>query len=411
MRYKNTKKSVPEITKELNVDAVVEGAVVRSGSRVRLSVQMVTPSPERHLWADEYEGDIRDVLDVQREAAHDLGSKIGAKVTAPSGVSSRSEKPLDPETYETYLRARHFLARRNAESMKKALAYFQQVVDRDPQYGPAYAGLAVAYDLLGSYEVLPPEISFPKAKEFASKALQLDKSLAEAYTARALAASFWEFNWSAADQDFRRAIALDRSSALAHHWYAENWINIGKADRALAEIKLARELDPLSLAVNGTLARVYRDARQFGKALEQCRKTLDLDPNFAMGHWCLGQVYIGEHRYAAAIQELELANTLGTTPLLLRDLAWAYAAVGNKPKAKAILDSLMGKAQPEYMSPYSIGVVHAALGEKDEAFRWLERAFAERDCQITYLALDPELDSLRSDPRFQGLVERLHIPG
>jgi tetratricopeptide (TPR) repeat protein len=284
------------------------------------------------------------------------------------------------------------------------------VVERDPQYGPAYAGLALAYDVLGSYEVLPPEKSFPNAKSFASRALQLDNTLAEAYTARAMAASFWEFNRSAADKDFQRAIALDPSSELVHHAYAEHLINIDKADRAVAEMKLARELDPLSLAVNGTLGRVYRDARQFGEALKQCRKTLDLDPNFAMGHWCLGQVYIGEHRYAAAIQELELANTLGTTPLLLRDLAWAYAAVGNRAKAKAILDRLMRKAQSEYMSPYSIGVVHASLGEKDAAFRWLERAFAERDCHVTYLALDPEVDPLRSDPRIKGLLERLHIP-
>ncbi len=407
MRYKDTKRSVPEIAKELNVDSVVQGSVERSGSRVRISVQLVTPSAKRHLWADMYEGDIRDVLDLQGKAARDLSSEIGAKVT--SAASPRSGKRPGPETYETYLRARHFLARRDAESMKKALAYFQRVVEREPEYGPAYAGLAITYDVLGSYEVLRPENSFPKAQEAASKALQLDNTLAEAYAARAMASSFWEFDWSAADLDFRRAIALDGNSALAHHWYAENWISIGKPDRALAEMKLARELDPLSLAVNGTLGRVYRDARKFGEALEQCRKTLDLDPNFTMGHWCLGQVYIGEHRYEAAIQELELANTLGATPLIDRDLAWANAAVGNKAKAKAILHGLVGKARSEYLSPYSIAVVHAALKENDDAFRWLERAFIERDCHVTYLALDPEVDPLRSDPRFKASLERLKI--
>ncbi len=181
-------------------------------------------------------------------------------------------------------------------------------------------------------------------------------------------------------------------------------------DASAAEMKRARQLDPLSLVVNATLGRVYRDARQYVQALGQCRKTLDLDPNIPIGHWCLGQVYIGEHRYAPAIQELELAKALGTTPLIIRDLAWVYAAVGNKTKANAILDGLMQKAQPEYMSPYSIGVIHAALGQKDDAFRYLNRAFAERDSQITYLALDPELDPLRSDPRFEGLLEQLHIP-
>lgn len=403
MRYKNTKKLVPQITRELNVDAVVEGAVLRSGSRIRLSVQLIVPFPERHLWTDVYEGDIRDVLNFQREAAQELGSKIGAKVTARPALSSGSDKRLDPQTYESYLRARYFLARRNARAMKKALDYFQSVLQRDPEYAPAYAGLALTYDLLGSYEVVPPEKSFPNARSFASRALQLDNTLAEAYTARAMATSFWELNWSAADLDFQRAIALDPNSELVHHVYAEHLININKADRAVAEMKRARELDPLSLVVNATLGRVYRDAHRYVQALEQCRKTLELDPNIAMGHWCFGQAYIGEHRYGAAIQELERANTLGTTPLILRDLAWAYAAVGNKEKANAILAGLMRKTQSEYMSPYSIGVVDAALGEKDKAFEYLERAFAERDCHIAYLALDPELDPLRSDVRFRVL--------
>jgi tetratricopeptide (TPR) repeat protein len=299
---------------------------------------------------------------------------------------------------------------RNTETMKKALAYFQEVLHRDPEYAPAYAGLAFAYGVMGTYEVLSPENSFPNAKSFATRALQLDNTLAEAYTARAIAASFWEFNWSAAEQDFQRAMALDPSSEAAHHFYAEHLVNIDKGDRAVIEMRRARELDPLSLVVNATLGRVYRDARRYEQALEQCGKTVELEPNMQMGHWCLGQAYIGEHRYAAAVRELELANTLGTTPLILRDLAWVYAAVGNKSKANAILDGLMRKVQSEYMSPYSIGVVHAALGKKDEAFRYLNRAFTERDSHITYLALDPEVDPLRSDLRFQGLIERLHIP-
>lgn len=410
MRYKNTKKPVPEITRELNVDAVVEGAVLRSGNRIRLSVQLVAPFPERHLWADVYEDDIRNVLDLEREAARDLGTKIGARVTAWPSPNSGSEKRLDPETYENYLRARHFLARRNAEAIRKAVGYFQTVLQRDPEYAPAYAGLALAYDVLGSYELLPPEKSFPNAKSFASRALQLDDTLAEAYTARAAAASYWEFNWSAAEHDFQRAITLDPSSELGHHWYAEHLINIGKADRAVAEMKRARDLDPLSLVVNTALGRVYGDAHRYVPALEQCRKALDLDPNIGMGHWCFGQVYIGQHRYTAAIQELERANTLGTTPLILRNLAWAYAAIGDKAKANAILASLTRKSPSQYMSSYSIGVVQAALGEKDEAFRNLERAFAERDGQITYLAFDPELDPLRSDPRFGRLLKRLHMP-
>ena len=175
-------------------------------------------------------------------------------------------------------------------------------------------------------------------------------------------------------------------------------------------MKRARELDPLSLAINGTLGRVYRDAGQYEEALHQCRQTVDLDPHFAMGHWCLGQVYVGKKLYAAAIAELELADRLGTTPLVVRDLGWAHAAAGNTARAREILEALKHTARSAYVSPYSIAAVHAALGEKDQAFRWLNRAYDQRDCQITYLALDPHVDPLRSDPRFPPLLARLHLP-
>jgi TolB-like protein/tetratricopeptide (TPR) repeat protein len=410
MHYKNSDKSPSTIARELNVDAMLEGSIARSGTRIRMTVQLVTPSSEHRFRPDVYEADARNMPDLPRHVARDIGSKLESRLGTRPAATPGSEKYPDPETYENYLRGRHFLAMRTAEAMKKAVGYFQQTLQSEPGYAPAYAGLAVAYDLLGTYEVLPSNESFPKAKQFASQALQLDNSLAEAYTARAMAASFWEFNWSAADQDFQRAIALDPNFALAHHWYGEHWISIGKAERAVAELKRARELDPLSLPINGTLGRVYRDAKQYDEAIRQCRKTLELDPHFAMGHWCLSQVYVGQQRYAAAIDELELANKLGTTPLVIRDLGWAYAASGNTAKAREILEALKHNGQSGGFSPYSVAAVHASLGEKDEAFRWLDKAYDERDSQITYLALDPELDPLRSDPRFPRLLERLHIP-
>jgi TolB-like protein/DNA-binding winged helix-turn-helix (wHTH) protein/Tfp pilus assembly protein PilF len=410
MRFKRTDRPLLEIGRELNVNAFVEGTVRRSGDRVRITVQLIRTSPEQHVWADAYEGDIRDVLSLQRDVAHNIAGNIEARLKPGQASFPHANKRLDPETYEDYLRGRHFLARRNAEAMSKALAYFRQAVQRDPQYAQAYAGLADTYDLLGSYEVLPPEESFPKAKEFAGKALQLDNTLSEAYAARAVAASFWEFDWAAADRDFQRALALDPSSAIAHHWYGEHFINIGKSERALSELKQARNLDPLSLPVNSTLGRVYRDARRYDEAVQQCRKTLELDPNFSMAHWCLGQAYLAEQQYAAAIPELELANRLGTTPLLACDLGYSYAAAGQTTKANAILHALMRKSQSAYVPPYLIAVLHGALGAKNEAFKWLEKAYHERDSHITYLSLDPEMDPLRSDPRFPPLLQRLHIP-
>jgi len=410
MQYKNTKKSLPEIARELNVDAVIEGTLLRSGNRVRLSVQLVIPSPERHVWAEVYEKELRDVLDLEDEVARDVGNKIRVRLNVQRDVKPRFEQRLDPAAYEDYLRGRHFLAQRNAEAMKKAAGYFQQVIKRGPQYAPGYSGLAVAYTLMGMYDVLPREQCVPKVKEFASLALERDPSLAEAYTARGAVADYWEFNWSAGEQDFQRAIALNPSFALAHQWYAEHFIGIGKGDRAVVEAERARELDPLSLHTNSMLGRVYRDAHQYEKALQQCRKTLELDPHFAGGHWCLAQVYVGEHRYAEAVDELKQAHALGTTPLILRDLAWAYASAGNTVRAKELLRALRGEPPGAYVSPYSIAVIDAALGEKDEAFQWLDRALQQGDGQITDLALDPEVDPLRSDPRFRPLLQRLHIP-
>jgi TolB-like protein/Tfp pilus assembly protein PilF len=406
MHYKNTTKSLREIARELNVDAVVEGAITRSGTRVRIMVQLVSPSPEQHLWADTYERDINDVLGLQRDVARDIGNRIQTKL-ASRPARSGGNKRLDPETYEIYLRGRHFLARRNAEALNKALACFQEAVRRDSQYAQAYAGLAVTYDVLGMYEFLPPDASFSLVKGFANNALALDDTLSEAYAARA---SFWEFDWAAAEQDFRRAIALDPNSAFAHHWFGEHFINVGKAERAVSELERARDLDPLSLPVNCALGRVYRDARLFHKAILQCNKAIELDPNFSMGHWCLGQTYLGERQYSAAIPELERANALGTTPLLVCDLGFAYAAAGRSTEARAILKALQQKAQFSYIPPYLIAVIYAALGEKDEAFKWLDRAYHERDSHITYLKLDPEMDPLRSDPRFGILMQHLKLP-
>jgi TolB-like protein/Tfp pilus assembly protein PilF len=410
MRYKKTGRPLSDIARELNVDALVEGAVRLSGDRVRITVQLVGTSPERNIWADAYEGDIRDVLRLERDVAHDIGTKIQTKLTGRQPPAPRARKRLDPEAYEDYLRGRYFLARRSAAGMNKAVDYFRQAIQRDAQYAQAYVGLAEAYDVLGMYELLPPDVSFPKAKEFASRALVLDNTLSEAYTALAIAESCWDLNWAAADRDFQRAIALDPNSAIAYHWYGEHLISIGKAERALAELKRARELDPLSLPVNSALGRVYRDARRYDEAVQQCRKAIDLDPNLALGHRCLGQAYVGQRRYLAAIPELELASAAGPTPLLISELGYAYASAGKTAKAKAMLQTLMSKAQSAYVPAYLIAGIYAGLGEKDEAFRWLERAYRERDAQIGYLTLDPQMDPLRSDPRFRRLIRRLKLP-
>jgi tetratricopeptide (TPR) repeat protein len=288
--------------------------------------------------------------------------------------------------------------------------YFQQAVRIDPRFAEAYAGLAKTYDVLGTYEILPPNECFPKAREAADKALQLDDTLSEAYTARGLAWSMYERDWSAAEQDFRRAIMLNPNDATAHHWYAEHLTSVGRAEGAVSEMERARELDPLSLPINGTLGRVYRDARRNEEADVQCRKTLELDPDFALGLWCLGVTRVAEKRYTEAVAEMQRANTLGSAPLYTWGLGYAYAVSGDRIRAKATIEALKKGPDDAYMPAYYIASIYGALDEKDLAFTWLQRAYAERDPQITYLLLDPFMDPLRSDPRFDALARQVGFP-
>jgi TolB-like protein/DNA-binding winged helix-turn-helix (wHTH) protein/Tfp pilus assembly protein PilF len=408
MQFKKSVLSLPEIGRQLNVDALVEGTVRRAGGRVRITARLVGTAPEHLIWEKAYEGDMRDVLMLQSDVAHDIAGNIQTKLARQQAPRAVPHKRLDPETHEDYLRGRYFLARRTAESMNTAVEYFQRAVQRDPQFAQAYVGLAFAYELLGSYEMLPPGKSFPSALKFANKAIDLDDTLSDAYSARATVEHSYEFNWVAANRDFQRAIALDPSSAFAHHQYGEYFASIGNAERAIAELKIARELDPLSLPLFNAIGRMYREAHQYDEALKQCKQSLVLDPNFSMGHWCLGQVYLAQRQYAEATAELRRANELGTTPLIVGDLGCAYAASGKKTEARAILHSLESKSQFNYVSPYLIATIYSQLGEKDQAFKWLERAYDARD--ISYLVPDPMMDPLRSDSRFANLIQRLHLP-
>jgi TolB-like protein/DNA-binding winged helix-turn-helix (wHTH) protein/Tfp pilus assembly protein PilF len=409
MQYKSSIRSLPEIGRQLNVDALIEGTVRRSEGRVRITARLVRAAPELLIWQKAYEGDARDILMLQSDVARDIAGNIRARLSPQPAPGAVAHRRLDPETHEDYLRGQFFLDRRTAESMNTAVGYFQQAVQRDPEYAQAYVGLAIAYDLLGSYEVLPPNKSFPLAIKFANTALELDDTLSEAYSARGTAEDGYEFDWSAADRDFQRAIALDPNSVLAHHGYGEYFTGLGNAERAISELKIARELDPLSLPLMSAIGRMYREAHQYDEAIQYCKQSLVLDPNFAMGHWCLGQVYLAKRQFAEATSELRRADELGTTPLIVCDLGCAYAASGKKMEARAILNSLKKKSRFTYVSPYLIASIYSELGENDEAFKWLEKAYDTRD-GLSYLAADPMIDPLRSDTRYLSLVERLKLP-
>jgi TolB-like protein/Tfp pilus assembly protein PilF len=410
MRYKRVRKPLAQIARELNVDAVVEGEVLHSHNHVRVTVQLIDTASDRHIWAETYERDLRDVLTLQGNVAQSIANAIRVRVTPAELARITPERRVDPDAYEAYLKARYFLEKRSSDGIYKAVEYFQQAILKDPRYAEAYAGLAKAYQILGSYELVPPADSYPKAREAADSALQLDNTLSEAYAARGLSTSMYEHDWNAAEEDFQRAFRVNSNDAMAHHWYAEHLINVGKVDRAIAELKRARELDPLSLTINSVLGRAYRDARRYQESIDQCRKTLDLDPDFPLAHWCLGVSHVGMKHYAEAVAEMQRADAVGTAPLYACGLGYAYAAAGNRIKAKAVIEALKPRADETYMPAYFIASIYGELGEKEQAFDWLQRAYDERDPQLTYLLVDPFMDPLRSDARFHALVRKFGFP-
>jgi TolB-like protein/Tfp pilus assembly protein PilF len=410
MRYKRIRKPLAEIAKELNVDAVVEGEVLRSQHKVRVTAQLIDVATDRHLWAETYDRDLRDMVALQADVAVSIAKAIGTKVMPSELGRVNTARSVDPEAYEDYLRGRFFLEKRTSEGMNRAVDYFQQAIRKDPGFAEAYAGLAKTYDLLGTFEVRPPTEVFPQAREAADRALQLDTTLSEAYTARGMASTMYDRDWNAAEHDFQQALLLNSNDALAHHWYAEHLVNVGHPERAITELERARELDPLSLPINGTLGRAYRDDRRFEESIAQCGKTLDLDPNFAYAHWCIGVSHVAQKHYADAIAEIQRAVAIDSAPLYTYGLGYAYAMAGNKTAANAAIEDLKQGSRKGYVPSYFIASIYAALAEPDQAFAWLVRAADERDPQITGLLCDPFMDSLRADSRFKALVRKIGFP-
>jgi TolB-like protein/DNA-binding winged helix-turn-helix (wHTH) protein/Flp pilus assembly protein TadD len=410
MRYKRTTKPLAEIARELNVEAIVEGEVLHWGGRVRITAQLIQASTDRHLWAATYERDLRDVLALQGDVAQAIAREVQIKLTPQEQSWLTSKRPVDPEAYETYLKGYYFWNKRTEAGLRKSLGYFQQAVDRDPGYAPAYLGLADAYNLLGGYSLVPSKVAFPKAEAAATKALTLNKGLAGAHAALAFAILSFDWDWAAAETQFKEALKLNPNNATAHQHNAEYFDTMGQPEEAIAEYKRARELDPLSLDINAQFGRVYRDARRYDEAVDQCRKTLELDPNFTMAHWCLGLAYVGKKLYADAIRELQKARAAGGCPCELAALGYTYAVAGDRDDAQGILRQMKTLSQQSYPFSCLIAEVYAGLGDKDRAFEWLNRAYEERDGQLTSLELDPFFDSLRSDPRFQDLVRRIGLP-
>ena len=410
MPYKGVGKPLAQIARELNVDAVVEGTVLRSGNQVRITAQLIQAPADKHLWAHSYEGDLRDTLALQNQVARAIAEHIRVSLNPQEDAALKNNKVVNPEAYVSYLKGRYFWNKRTANGLKSAVAYFNQAVDEDPNYAQAYSGLADTYALLGDwqYAVMTPKEALPKAKAAAVKALELDSGLGEAHNSLAFCLDGFDWDFESAEKEFRRAIELNPGYATAHHWYAWHLALVGRNVEAIAEMRKAQNLDPLSLIINADLGELLLIAHSYDESIEQSHKTIEMDPNFGLAYNQLAQAYLQKQMYAEAIGELQKAIQLsGNSPTCTANLARAYAASGKRNEALQLLSDLKKSSNPGYSHASEIAVIYAALGDKNQAMTWLEKGYEERF--NPGVLLRPGFDPLRSDSRFQDLLRHIGL--
>jgi len=411
MSYKRARKPLPQIARELNVDAVVEGTVLRSGDQVRITAQLIEASADKHLWSQSYEGELQDTLALQNNVARAIADQIRISLNPQEQAALKNAKVVNPEAYVSYLKGRYFWNKRTADSLKVALAYFNQAIDEDPKYAQAYAGLADTYALLGDwqYAVMTPKEALPKAKAAAIKALELDSTLGEAHNSLAFCLDGFDWDLDSAGKEFRRAIELNPGYATAHHWYAWHLSLLGRYEEAIAEMRKAENLDPLSLVINADLAELLVLAHSYDESIQQSRKTIEMDPNFGLAHNHLAQAYLQKHMNEEAVVELQKAVQLsGGSPTCIANLARAYVASGKRGEAEKLLSDLKKRSNPSHSFASEIAVIYVALGDPDQAITWLKRGYEERF--NPGVLLRPGFDPLRLDPRFEDLVRRIGLP-
>jgi TolB-like protein/DNA-binding winged helix-turn-helix (wHTH) protein/Flp pilus assembly protein TadD len=409
MRYKRTNKSLPQIARELNVDGIVEGTVQRSGDRVRVTAQLIYAPTDRHIWAERYDRELKDVLALQNEVARTIANEIKATLTPQEQKNLASVPPVNPGAYEAYLKGRYFWNKRTAEGIRKASDYFQQAIDQNPSYGRAYSGLADCNSGLAWHGFAAPKEVLPSAKTAALKAIEIDPASGEAHASLALVLSH-QRSWAAAETEFKRALELSPGYANAHHWYGDFLSVQGRHDEALVEAKRAFELDPLSPMINTWLGYRYYNARRYDEAIEQCRKILEFDPSFAAAHLLLGQAYLQKGLKTQAISELQSATILsGESPIYLAQVGVAFAIDGKHSEAQGVIDQLRKKSGQSYVSSYGLAQIYSALGDKQRTMLSLQSAYDEGAVWLQYLQVDPVLDPVRSQPRFQDLVRQMGL--
>ena len=412
-RYKDKEDDPMAAGKEMGVRAVLTGRIMQRGDSLTISTELLDVRDNKQLWGEQYQRKISDLLAVERDIAQEITGNLRLKLSGLEQSRVVKHYTENPEAYQLYLKGRFYWNRRTEDGARKGIEYFQLAIEKDPGYALAYTGLADCYSILGtSYNVasLSPSEAIPKAKAAATKALEMDDTLAEAHTSLAYIRLNYDWDWAGAEREFKRAIELDPNYANAHHWYSHYLMAMSRTEESLAESKRGLELDQLDPVMNIHLGWHYIYAHQYDLAIEQFRKTLEMDPNYGLTHWYLGQAYALKGMYAEAETELRKAKDLLQQNVAVEaDIGYAYAASGKGGEAKKAIDELKQSSKQRYVSSYYIALIYTGLGEKDSAFEWLENAYRERSDLLIYVKVDPRLDSLRSDARFAELVRRVGL--
>jgi TolB-like protein/Tfp pilus assembly protein PilF len=408
MQYKGVRKSLPRIARELNVDAVLEGSVLRSGERIRITAQLIHAASDQHLWAESYERDFRDVLSLQDEIARQVAGQVRIMLTPEEQARLESARPVDPQAHELLLKGRYHRNKRTEESVRKALSYFDRAIASDPTWAEGYVGVADCYNMLGYYCALAPQEAYSKSESAARKALELDPSMAEAHAALGVVKRDYEWDWSGSEQQFQRAIELNPGCVEAYHWRGSLLGMQHRHAEALKDKEKALSMDPLSAIFRTDVGRMHYFTRQYDQALEHYQAALDIDPHFFFAHILLAQAYLQKGMFKPALSALKTAARLtNDSTFALARLAQGYAIAGERKQARPFLKRLHGMAARKYVAPFEIALIHVCLQDHDEAFAWLQKAFDQRSIWLGYLQVEPQLDPVRSDRRFQELVRRV----
>ncbi len=407
-RYKGREVDLRTVGRELNVGAVLTGQVRVRGEEISIRAELVDVVNDRQLWGDRYARKLTDILSLEQQIAVEISEALKLQLTGTDRDRLTQYHTESAEAHGLYLIGRHSWNKRSEEGLKSATAYFQKAIDKDPNYALAYSGLADSYIVLVAYGFLPPGEAFPKAKLAASRALEIDNTLAEAHVSLAFVMGCYDWDWVGAERRYKRAIELNPRYATTLHWYSFNLVRMGRVDEAIAVSERAVDLDPLSLPIMTNLGYWHFVAREYDKAEKQCLMAIDMDPEFHYAHSVLGMVYAQKGKHDRALKEWILATELSdNTPENVAYLGHEYAMAGMEDEARKILREFERLAEQRYVPPCFLALIHVGLGERDKAFEWLNKAYEDRDYYLSYQLFEPNYDSVRNDTRFGSLLLRM----